>query len=496
MKRFLFFTTLALPLTAAIASSEIQQNNPHLNNTNDTCQQLAIDNEARDSVLNALSQKVHFSNEPLKKNSLQQRMKNLNVSAVSIATIKNNTLDWSASVGTLNTDSNDIVDCNTAFQAASLSKPITMLSMLRMAEKDVIDLDKNIQYYLTNYNLSKGKQTEENPVTFRNLLNHTSGITPGGYLGYSEGQSIPSNLAILNGEKPSNTQAIEVLSTPGEKLQYSGGGYTLAETALQDKFKLPFEDIMQQWLFDPLDISIANFSMTHLPTKIAHGHKADGNMVAGGWHRHPEQAAAGLWSNANDLARVLIEVGKGYRGQSEFFSKQLIDQLLNQRINDHFYGFVAYGENEQLTIAHYGGNVGYRAAMVLHLESGNGMVILTNSDNGSALASDLLRAASAYYQWPFFKPTKLTKKSVAPNKLKRLAGQYQFAQQGWQIDIKYDAVDNEIAIIFPNNDKYSLVSTTQGDTHFVHPETGVEAAFSIQEDSTTIKLYGQTGAKL
>jgi len=47
-----------------------------------------------------------------------------------------------------------------------------------------------------------------------------------------------------------------------------------------------------------------------------------------------------------------------------------------------------------------GQNVGYQAYLVLLPAEGKGMVVMTNSDNGSILADALVRRAAALHGWP------------------------------------------------------------------------------------------------
>lgn len=453
---------------------------------------------SQNAILNNLRKQVQFLNANNTTFSLEQRMKVLNISAVSIAVIKNNKIDWSSAHGVTTAGNSAATNCHTVFQAASISKPVTMMAALRMAEKGVLDLDKNIQTYLTDFQLPQGKQTSDNPVTFRNILNHTSGLNSGGYWGYGQDEAIPSDLDIVKGVKPTNSDALAVLAPPASQLIYSGAGYTLAEIAIQDIFKQPFESIMKQWIIDPSNMTTADFTQPMNRQKhqsIAHGHKADGTTVKGGWRNHPEQAAAGLWTNANDLASFLTEIGKGYRGKSTVFSKGVINELFNQEIESHFYGFRTLATGDNLAIAHYGGTQGYRSAMVLDVTTGNGAVILTNSNNGSLLTADILRSVAKHYQWPYLNAIFVNQNAVDKSSQLAFVGQYEFNEQGWKIDVIYNEHTNKLSIIFPNKDNYPLTATDKATHHFIHEDTGVEAEFKTINNSIEIKLYGQVGEK-
>ncbi len=51
-----------------------------------------------------------------------------------------------------------------------------------------------------------------------------------------------------------------------------------------------------------------------------------------------------------------------------------------------------------------GQNIGYQAYLILLPGEGQGMVVMTNSDNGSILAEALIRRAAEAYGWPKLGP--------------------------------------------------------------------------------------------
>jgi len=47
-----------------------------------------------------------------------------------------------------------------------------------------------------------------------------------------------------------------------------------------------------------------------------------------------------------------------------------------------------------------GQNVGYQGYLILLPTEGQGLVVMTNSDNGSILAEALIRRVAQLYRWP------------------------------------------------------------------------------------------------
>jgi CubicO group peptidase (beta-lactamase class C family) len=129
------------------------------------------------------------------------------------------------------------------------------------------------------------------------------------------------------------------------------------------------------------------------------GHDANGKELTGGWRVFPEHAAAGLWSTPTDLANLLLLVGRAWRGQSNL--PEMAREMLKPQ-NGGLYGLgAAIGDAEgALVVMKRGQNVGYQAYLILLPAEGQGMVVMTNSDNGSVLAEALIRRATKLYDWP------------------------------------------------------------------------------------------------
>jgi CubicO group peptidase (beta-lactamase class C family) len=441
---------------------------------------------------------VKFLHEAENFTSITDRMSEHNIPALSLAVINKGRIDWADIYKNVNFPEVQNLDCSSIFQAASLSKPVSFLAALRLHSAGEIDLDKNIQAYLKDFVLPPGKQTTDNPVTFRNIFSHTSGINPGGYRGYARNLPIPSDLDILRGKEEVNTPAIEVSMQPDETLAYSGGGYTLAELALQNIFNEEFSNIMNKWILEPAGMKHSEFTQP-LPDstsdQVAKGYTQSGDVLDGGWNNYPEQAAAGLWTNSIDMAKFLIEIYNAYQGNSSIFSQSDIKTILSHERDGHIYGFIVNRTEDDIALTHYGGNEGYRTGMTISLSSGNGLVYLINSDNGGALGNEVLLSASQVYEWQHFKQTDVQRKHVSSEVLKGLTGEYKWNNQ-IDLSITFDEKNNQILLYFPNGDEYKLTTIIGDELDFIHPNTGVKVSFSMNDDLPSFNLYGQNAIKL
>ena len=440
--------------------------------------------------------KVKFIDEPENYSTISNSMTSYNIPGLSLAVINKGKIEWSQTY-TNPRFPNQKLNNTTIFQAASLSKPVTFLAALRMHTAGTIDLDKNIEKYVKSFSLPQGKQTKENPITFRNIFAHTSGIIAGGYQGYAKDLKVPTDVEILKGSSGVNSQPIEVLSKPNELLAYSGGGYTLAEVALQDIHNDTFSNLMKTWILDPAGMKHSEFTQPLIvkdSSKVAKGHTQSGKILDGGWRNHPEQAAAGLWSTSNDLALFLIEIYKAYQGEQSIFSTEAITSILNQERDGHIYGFIVDRSNNGLALTHYGGNAGYRTGMTIDLTTGNGLVYLINSDNGGALGNELLLSTSKLYGWNHFTRIKARKQTIATTLLQSLVGKYLWNNEV-ELSVTFSNKKNQISLNFPNGDAYNLVPVIGDKLDFIHPNTGIQVSFAKEEGQHFFTLYRQKAIK-
>src|SRR5690606_12110294 len=139
-----------------------------------------------------------------------------------------------------------------------------------------------------------------------------------------------------------------------------------------------------------------------LQARAARGHLGLGAAVEGGWRVHPELAAAGLWTTPADLATLIIDVAKSKRGEPDrLLTSESARQMLSVHLDGMGLGFVVRdADGAQGYFAHSGGNQGYFAHFEMLADTGQGIVIMSNSDAGQALASLLIAGVANEYDWP------------------------------------------------------------------------------------------------
>lgn len=333
--------------------------------------------------------------------TLEEAMQANSVPGISVAVIYDYKIIFNKAYGLSDTENSKIATSETIFQAASISKPITAMAVLKLVQDGILNLDENINTYLKTWKLPESEFTKNSKVTLRNLLSHTAGITIHGFPGYNSSLEIPSLQQVLKGESPANTSEIKSFAEPDTLFSYSGGGYTIVQQALVDQLQKPFEDIMKELVLTPLEMNSSFYSCTkldeELSSKAAAGHYSDGNQVLGKRHLYPEMAAAGLWTTAEDLAKFAIEVQRALKGESNKIITQEFAELMATPILKGSYNLGLGNEKvgEVAFIGHNGGNEGFSCTMLFHKTKGYGFVLMTNSDNGYNLKLPLFRSIAS-----------------------------------------------------------------------------------------------------
>jgi len=343
--------------------------------------------------------------------TIGERMEYYNVPGMSIAVINNGEVEWRGAYGLVESGSETTVTDSTLFQAASISKPVAAIAALKLVEEGILEFDDDVNDYLTTWKIPDNRNTRNNHVSVRTLLNHTSGLTVHGFPGYSQDEILPTVSEILDGRFPANTSSVYTDVEPGEMWRYSGGGYTVLQQLIDDVTGESFSHFVQQHVLDELDMQSSTFEQPLSEinaARTASGHLDDGSVVEGKWHIYPELAAAGLWTTPSDLARLAITIQEIINGSSSgLLSAEMTRTMLTPGENDWGLGFRIGGSKRDPFFSHGGANHGYRAQFIAYANSGKGVVIMTNSDNGGELINEVLRAVADVYDWPDFQPQKL-----------------------------------------------------------------------------------------
>jgi CubicO group peptidase (beta-lactamase class C family) len=327
--------------------------------------------------------------------SLQERMTHYGVPGVAVAVIRDGKVVQAAGYGVRHDRA--AVDAQTAFSVGSVSKIITAATTLRLVADGRLDLDRDVSGYLDGWRFSAHPDAPGAKVNLRMLLSHTSGFNVHGFEDYPPAAPLPTLLQTLDGALPARNEAVRLIDPPGLRMRYSGGGVQLEQLVLESAADLPFARLAQDTVFSPLGMRRSTFEQPLAPAfgNIAHAHDRDGKPAAlpRGWESFPEQAASGLWTSAEDLGTFVAALIESYRGRNDFLPRAIAREMMTEIWPSlHGLGPRLQGEGATRFFHHGGANDSYRAWIEGHLESGNGLVILTNGSRGGQLMMEIRNA--------------------------------------------------------------------------------------------------------
>ncbi|WP_199609589.1 serine hydrolase domain-containing protein [Flocculibacter collagenilyticus] len=281
---------------------------------------------------------------------------------------------------------------SSAFQLASLSKPITATMILMLKEQEKLSLSHTLADYFPEFNNTTGKQ-----ITIHHLLSHTSGI--------------PNHFTIdgwFNSDFHSSTteqQFIEIIAKlpitfePGADYLYSNPGYFLLGKIIEKVTGVPFSENVRKSIFEPLN-------MTH--SGVAVGSQQSADVVKayqwsgdGGYEVLADKnmtlfgAGAAIFSNAEDLYRFDMALYG-----NKLINKESKKQLFNPESPYSWrVGVVPINQSIQANVHMYDGKIdGYSSMMMRFIDAKHSIILLSNTGMSYSLKQQLmLDVASALF---------------------------------------------------------------------------------------------------
>lgn len=380
--------------------------------------------------------------------TVEEAMKDKGLKGLSVAVFENYEIAWTKTWGVKDAESKDTMDVNTTFCTASVSKPVTATLFAILEEKGLIDLKAPVSTYLKRWQLPESDLIAGMEVTLEHLLSHTAGTSQHGHKDLYGGDNIPTVIESLNGEIPGGNRKIEFLDTPGTSWRYSGGGYVIAQIAVEDYLGKTLVELAEEHLFSPLNLKNTTFIQPNEPefflTNIAKSHDRNGQIIADGIQISPQLAPSGLWSNPTDMAVLMIEIqkalnGKGSRIISYEVAKRVTDIATLKVMGGWSLGWerrFAFGNHDWFS--HGGSNGGMGGHIYATMQGGNGIAFFGNGGNASRIPilNSLRNSIIRSHGWHI--PLNQNKFRAIPDSLgNQLKGNYSSVLFGEIVPIEY-----------------------------------------------------------
>lgn len=237
------------------------------------------------------------------------------------------------------------------FQAGSVSKPMFALTLLRYADKGLIDLDADLSPVLSDI--------VDSPLTFTALLSHTAGFNVHGFAGYRARHKPLTLEDVLLGR--GNSARVKQTMPYGKQYCYSGGGITLAELAFTRLTDTNLKDAFAKEIAEPLGLTHSGFFQPLDEGRAANA--AFGGTLGlwedrrHGYHYYPEHAAAGFWTTPTELVKIGIALSRSCR-EGGLLRRETALRMVTPVLDDA--GLCIFrGSDDPSRVHHSGWNYGF-----------------------------------------------------------------------------------------------------------------------------------------
>jgi len=331
---------------------------------------------------------VHYPEKVTKKvrHKLDSLLKRINKShdfhgAVLIA--KNEKIVYQNQIGTADFKKKTLLNKESVFQLASVSKQFTAAAIMLLNERNQIQLTDTVNTYFPDFPYKA--------VTIKNLLNHTAGLPKYFWVAEHEWQQEKA---------PTNSEMMEFLEStevkryfkPGRNFDYSNTGYFVLASIVEKISGTSFSSFLKKNIFEPLQM---NHSYVYsFENDSIREHQLDGYRLYRGW-RHvkiPSTVNDAIVGDKNiyTTAEDLFKWTKGLNSGS-FLTKQSLALMYSK--GESVYGRkIPYGfgfridTKEENSIYHYGKWNGFSTGLTTYLED-NLVVIVLEHTSFNALKS-------------------------------------------------------------------------------------------------------------
>lgn len=252
---------------------------------------------------------------------------------------------------------------NTKFEIASITKLFTVVSILQLAEKGKLSLDKKIDQYLGHFDPPK------NQATINHLLLHTAGLVPKGLeLDYNTKKDFLESVKNAPAE-----------SIPGEEYRYTNAGYIVLAAIIEEVSQMPYEDYLAENIFKPLNLTNTAFGFQGTLENVANGYSGK-TLDSLKLYKTPEyvwgdRGPSGIITNVSDLNKFLNGLENKKLLGSDYLQKMYFEQM-----EDEAYGFhVLKKPDIGKVLARGGGLPNFESQIAWYKEKNVKIIILINN---------------------------------------------------------------------------------------------------------------------
>lgn len=248
------------------------------------------------------------------------------------------------------------------FTIASLTKPITAMIVLKLVDRGIWNLDEPIYKYWLDADVANDPRLKK--LTTRIILSHRSGFP--------------------NWRWENKDGKLSFKFEPGTKYSYSGEGFEYLRKAIESKFKKSLSVLASELIFKPLQMKDTKYIWDNSvdETRFARRYDKNGTLLIENKNT-VANAAYGVLTTVEDYLKFLIYVMNGAGVKKKLYNEMLSNK---SQIKNHQYfglGWMIDEIKSENVITHGGVDNGTQTIVFILPKSKKGLVIFTNSANGS-----------------------------------------------------------------------------------------------------------------
>ena len=287
-----------------------------------------------------------------------------------------------------------VIPEQTLFHIGSITKLFTWTAVMQLVEEGKIDLDADINTYLTEFSIPDTYPGK--PVTMRNLMTHCAGF-----------EEQEKHFAVKTAEDlySFRTYCRETMPArvypPGIVSSYSNYGTTLAAVIIEDVTGIPFDQYLNEYILSPLAMNNTWYSYA-LPPEIAKN-LSSGYHYEGGKNVPVSDTVfiigpAGIISStATDMAHFLSAHMENGTFQNTAILSERTTRLMHApvfsndpRVSSMCLGFYEMYLNGERIINHGGDTDTFHSLFVLLPDQKTGFFVSYNSSGGNEARNELV----------------------------------------------------------------------------------------------------------
>jgi len=337
--------------------------------------------------------------------NITERMNHFNIPGVSVTYFVDGEIGWSKHLGTLEKGTDKAVNDNSIFHACSMTKMITAICVLRLAQYGELDLHKDVNEYLMSWKISDNEFTKTKKVTLANLLAHQAGLydSDGSFSPYKSGDNVPSSVDILKGITKYYPEEVCIKYEPETDWEYSDAGYCIINQVLLDVLGESIPQTAKWIIFKPLGLQRTFFWEPGkdaydgiLMDDCAVGHDKNSKIVKDVRAAYPNMEGAALWTTTKELASIVMDLIKSYQGKGGLILSQETVRLMLTPYgctDDQGLGVFLFPDKENIGNSCFmsqGWGVGMQCKLRAYYEGQSGVIVMTNSDPGIDQSESLI----------------------------------------------------------------------------------------------------------